>query len=81
MDRVLTMLGATKTHPFRDSDAWGKLLLFQLLTLPLLIPSAIGGMTALRTSRIPQWATEVEAVNRIEPGDPWVRDGPTHPAL
>lgn len=56
------------------------LLPFQLLMLPLLIPSAIGRVIAMRTSKIPQWPAEVEAANRIEPGDPWVRDARTHPA-
>lgn len=56
------------------------LLPFQLLMLPLLIPSAIGRIIAMHTSKIPQWPAEVEAANRIEPGDPWVRDARTHPA-
>lgn len=56
------------------------LLPFQLLMLPLLIPSAIGRVIAMRTSKIPQWPPEVEAANRVEPGDSWVRDARTHPA-
>lgn len=52
----------------------------QVLMLPLFVFSALGRVIAMRTSRIPQWPTEVEAANRIQPGDPWVRDARTHPA-
>lgn len=33
-----------------------------------------GRWFAMQTSKIPQWPAEIEAVNRIEPGDPFVRD-------
>ena len=56
------------------------LLFIQALMLPLFIVSAIGRVIAMRTSKIPQWPSEVEAANRIEPGEPWVRDARTHPA-
>lgn len=52
----------------------------QILMLPMFIASAIGRVIAMRTSKIPRWPAEVEAANRIEPGDPWVRDARTHAA-
>lgn len=55
-------------------------IVIQVLMLPLFVVSAIGRVIAMRTSKIPQWPPEVEAANRIEPGDPWVRDARTHPA-
>lgn len=33
-----------------------------------------GRWFAMQTSKIPQWPAEIEAINRIEPGDPFVRD-------
>lgn len=57
------------------------LLPFQRLVSPFIIISAIGRAIAMHTSKIPQWPPEVEAANRIEPGDRWVRDARTHPAV
>ena len=34
---------------------------------------------AMRTSKIPQWPQEIEAVNVVEPNDPYVRDAGTNP--
>jgi hypothetical protein len=49
--------------------------ILQLLLQPFLIPISLFRWLVMRTSKIPQWPQWVEDECRIEPGDPWVRDG------
>jgi hypothetical protein len=48
---------------------------FMAITI-LLLP---GRYIAMRTSKIPQWPQEIEAVNVVEPNDPYFRDASMNP--
>jgi hypothetical protein len=49
--------------------------LLQLLLQVFFFPISLFRWIVMRTSKIPQWPQWVEDECRIEPGDPWVRDG------
>lgn len=73
-----------KEHPlFGFRKLWLSLngwLTFQILLLPLFVVAAIGRYLVMTINTMPRWPAEVEAECRIEPNDPYVRDGNTHPA-
>ena len=55
-----------------NMNGWAILqALFQVFFLPM----SVFRWIVMRTSKIPQWPQWVEDECRIEPGDPWVRDG------
>jgi len=47
------------------------MVLYQVIALPM----SLFRWIVMRTSKIPQWPQWVEDECRIEPNDPWVRDG------
>jgi hypothetical protein len=49
--------------------------LIQLLLQVFYLPMSLFRWLVMHTSKIPQWPRWVEDECRIEPGDPWVRDG------
>lgn len=49
--------------------------LMQLLFQVFFIPISLFRWLVMRTSKIPQWPQWVEDECRIDPNDPWVRDG------
>jgi hypothetical protein len=51
------------------------MLILQILMQVLFFPMSLFRWIVMRTSKIPQWPQWVEDECRIEPGDPWVRDG------
>lgn len=49
--------------------------LIQLLLQVFYLPMSLFRWIVMRTSKVPQWPQWVEDECRIEPNDPWVRDG------
>jgi hypothetical protein len=66
MDEVLEL-----TEPIAWRTAQGAQLLFQVFFFPI----SLFRWVVMRTSKIPQWPQWVEDECRIEPNDPWERDG------
>jgi hypothetical protein len=50
-----------------------------MIMLPLYLPMSLGRWFAMRTSKIPVWPKEIEEPCRIEPNDPYARDGCSNP--
>jgi hypothetical protein len=50
-----------------DSDGWSLFIL--VLATPIWAWMSLGRIIAMRTSKIPQWPQEIEAVCRVEPND------------
>jgi len=60
-----------------SKDAWNPIL--KWLMLPFHVLFFIGRLVCRVTSKVPLWPADVEAVCRIAPDDPYVRDSSTNP--